>query len=93
MSDPAGPTTAVEESFFFSSRLLFSYVMAALAFMATGHSVWIGVVATAAWLVSVVRLLIRFGFRGALSLLSSPFALYWLFQAFRPPAVSGEIYL
>jgi hypothetical protein len=82
------------EPFQFSSRLLFSYVLAVLSFMAAGDSLWIGVVSTIGWTVVVVRLFVRFRVRAGWALIGAPLALFWLYQILhRPAANAGAVFI
>ena len=82
------------EPFQYSSRLLFSYVLAALSFMAAGDSLWIEVVSTIGWAVVVVRLFVRFRLQAGWALIGAPLALFWLYQILHRPAANvGAVFI
>lgn len=79
------------DPFTFSSRLFLTYFLAGLAFVAADKSRYILAVSFVAWAVFTVRLIWRFGKRGALALAGAPLAFYWAFLIWLGSAGAHDI--
>jgi urea transporter len=71
------------EDYQFMPRLLGSYLLALVAYMALGKSLYIEAVTVLAWLVLLIHLFVRFRWRALWALAGSPAALYWVWLIWR----------
>jgi hypothetical protein len=82
------------ESYQFMPRLMGAYLLAAMAFMAVGKSLYIESLTFGLWCALLVHLFRRFGRKGAWALLSAPAALYWLWPIWvQMHPAGGEVYV
>ena len=86
-----GPAQDTPEDYQFMPRLMGSYLLAVVAWIALGKSLYIEAVTTVLWVALVVHLFRRFGRRALWSLLGAPFVFYWAWLLWRvasnPPMV------
>jgi urea transporter len=71
------PALDTPEDYQFLPRLIGSYLLALVAYMALGKSLYIEFVTVVAWLVLLVHLFLRFRWRALWALAGSPFAFHW----------------
>jgi len=79
------------DPFTFSSRLFLTYFLAGLAFVAADKSAYVLGLSFVGWVIFTVRLIWRFGKRGALALAGAPLAFYWAFPIWLGPAGARDI--
>ena len=80
MTEPQADTP---EDYQFSSRLIGSFLLAIVAYMAVGKSIYIELVTGRGGLGRGVHRCSRFGLRAAWSLLGSPLVFWWAFVIWR----------
>lgn len=87
MTEPQADTP---EDYQLSPRLIGSFLLAVVAFMAASKSIYIELVTVVLWVALVVHLFRRFGRRAIWSLLGSPLVFYWAWMAWRAAGAARD---
>lgn len=77
------PAQDTPEDYQFLPRLIGSYLLALIAYMAFGKSIYIELVTVLGWMILLGHLFVRFHWRALWALAGAPFALYWAWAAWR----------
>ena len=77
------PAQDTPEDYQFLPRLMGSYLLAVVAWIALGKSLYIEALATIVWVVLVVHLFRRFGRKALWSLIGAPFVFWWAWLLWR----------